>query len=1005
MAAPVIKASSNTAVPMSFAKTRHGYLIGVNGIERGIFWDGRSASADALGIDPPSTPPVMSTPQVQKYATATINVKTGTASNIAGEYILIKDGFGKTVKYVFRNNSDNTGTPIGVYKSTYTESDSDFPGGEVYVDLHGITASAASYATYLMTAIQGPYGHDGSISVTLSTSTLTLTQVQGGVSGNNTITDDIALAHIEPSGFAGGVDTGRKAYADITVADGDAASGMSENEYINIISTDGTVRKFVVVDDNATAVATGDVLTSSSDTGSGTAGTANAGGIAVAINLSGSLATQNDFLVQLKAAIEDSDGFGSGASAKVTVTAVPTEANGAQTVTLTQVTAGPEGNTVITTDISQITEADFTGGTNTSGATGGDYTCFYRYVDEREGARFYSNLSPFQVTTAAADDKFEWKHLSASSQTGRVTHIELLRTTFNQATTAYVVARLPHKGTIGNGAGSAIGASSSGVSTITVPQGHGLIAGARIAVLGSTVASHNATHVVTAILSTTSFTVSGEWSAYTGNDAHWTIEGYVEDGLTDGQIVLFRGDYRQKLLQTDGRPAANRHAIPPFFKSVCCAFQDRMTYLVDPAYSTGTISASNGSTTITGSGTAWSSDLEGRLICPSPGVASSTYIIDSVDSATQITTTKPTNSAIASSTAYTIINPPEERNTIYISEQDLPESVITQIAIQENVRDEDELVGAIVMGAQYYALKEHSIYRVTWAKNPLLDAQPQLAAMRGAINNRCADQHENTLYLMDEQGPYAFQGNAAQPIGSPISDFWKDSSDTVNGETLDFSKKDTWFVRVDPLEELAMFFVTVSGDSGSRPRTAFVYDIRGQTWTKWTYSWDVGDCVKLTYGNQRKLIMAATDAAFYVMNKGLTDGAANVSYSWKSGMFSWVESDQGTQRYFRVTFKPTTNTAVMNIKKYDNHSASPVAMNEWDGGDGVSIVQDATQAVADLKLSQHEDGDEPGSKVLPWTGKLPLLRGRPVRWVTCEIAGVQSLDRIIIYEIEIGGVK
>ena len=262
-----------------------------------------------------------------------------------------------------------------------------------------------------MTAIQGPYGHDGSISVTLSTSTLTLTQVQGGVSGNNTITDDIALAHIEPSGFAGGVDTGRKAYADITVADGDAASGMSENEYINIISTDGTVRKFVVVDDNATAVATGDVLTSSSDTGSGTAGTANAGGIAVAINLSGSLATQNDFLVQLKAAIEDSDGFGSGASAKVTVTAVPTEANGAQTVTLTQVTAGPEGNTVITTDISQITEADFTGGTNTSGATGGDYTCFYRYVDEREGARFYSNLSPFQVTTAAADDKFEWKHL------------------------------------------------------------------------------------------------------------------------------------------------------------------------------------------------------------------------------------------------------------------------------------------------------------------------------------------------------------------------------------------------------------------------------------------------------------------------------------------------------------------------------------------------------------------------------------------------------------------
>ena len=1000
MAAPDIKTGTNTAVPMSFAKTRHGYLIGVNGLERGIFWDGRSASADALGIDPPSTPPVMSTPQVQKYATGSLAITTDTASDLDGEYITIADGFGKTVKYIFRNNSDNTGTPIGVFKSTYTDSDADFPGGEMYVDLYGITAARATFATYLMTAIQGPYGHDGSITVTLSTATLSLTQVQGGVAGNTTVTTDVDAGHLTVVQFAGGVDTGRKAYADITVADGDAAHGMTAGEKITFISTDGTIVDYFVSDtadggvahlsaviEGATLKAAGPITASL---------TTGATGISVGFNLSSG--TQNAYLVLLKAAIEHDDGH----NAAITVTAVPTEANGAQTITLTQATAGPGGNTVITTDISQITEADFTGGTNTSGATGGDYTCFYRYVDEREGARFYSNLSPFQVTTAAADDKFEWKHLSASSQTGRVTHIELLRTTFNQATTAYVVARLPHKGTI-----TTIGASSSGVSTITVPQGHGLIAGARIAVLGSTVASHNATHVVTAILSTTSFTVSGEWIVYTGSNAHWTIEGFVEDGLTDGQIVLFRGDYRQKLLQTDGRPAANRHAIPPFFKSVCCAFQDRMTYLVDPIYSTGTISASNGSTTIQGASTSWTSDLEGRLICPNPSVDSSTYIIDSVDEGNQrITATKPTNSVIASSTAYAIINPPEERNTIYISEQDFPESVITQIAIQENVRDEDELVGAIVMGAQYYALKEHSIYRVTWAKNPLLDAQPQLAAMRGAINNRCADQHENTLYLMDEQGPYSFQGNAAQPIGAPISDFWKDSSDTVSGETLDFSKKDTWFVRVDPLEELAMFFVTVSGDGDSgRPRTAFVYDIRGQTWTKWTYSWDVGDCVKLTYNNQRKLIMAVTDAAFYVMNKGLTDGAANVSYSWKSGMFSWVESDQGTQRYFRVTFKPTTNDATMNIKKYDNHSVSPVAMNEWDGGDGVSIVQDATQAVADLKLSQHADGDEPGSKVLPWSGKLPLLRGRPVRWVSCEIAGEQSLDRIIVYEIEIGGVK
>ena len=130
-----------------------------------------------------------------------------------------------------------------------------------------------------------------------------------------------------------------------------------------------------------------------------------------------------------------------------------------------------------------------------------------------------------------------------------------------------------------------------------------------------------------------------------------------------------------------------------------------------------------------------------------------------------------------------------------------------------------------------------------------------------------------------------------------------------------------------------------------------------------------------------------------------------MSYSWKSGMFAWVESEQNTKRYFRGTFSPTTNDATMNILTYDNHSSSPTVMREWNGGDGVSVEEGATKAIANLKLSQHEDGDEPGSKYLPWSGKLPLLRGRPVRWVTCEISGEQSLDRIIIYEIEIGGVK
>ena len=993
MAAPTIKTGLDTTNPMTFAKTRHGYLIGVNGINRGIFWDGRAAAADELGIDPPSTPPTILTPTVQKKAVGTI-VISGTKANVDGQSITVKDGFGKTVKYVFRNDTNYTGVIGGVFKSTYSETDAGYPGGEVYVDVHGITDNVNTRAEYLMTTILGQYGHYGSITVTRSSATLTLTQLQGGTVGNQAMTTT-AATYITKTDFIGGVDTGRKAYVDITVADGDAAHGMTAGEKITLISSGGKIVDYFVSDTNDSGVAHLSPVTAGAtlkSTGSITA-TLSSGATGISVGFDLSSGTQNAYLVLLKAAVINSNGHGSGTDAdKITSTTPDSAADGPQSISLTQLNAGPEGNTVVTTDISQITQVGFTGGTNVLGATGGDYTCFYRYVDQREGARFYSNLSPFWVTTADADDKFEWRSLNASSQT-RVTHVQLLRTTFNQATTAYVIAQFTH-----NGAITSITETSSKL-VMTLLLGHGIVAGMRITVSGSDQSLHNQTFLIESVTTTSVTTVEVDLGSSNSDSENivWVIDGFAEDSITDGQMVLFRGDYRQKLLQTDGRPAANRHAIPPFFKTVCCAFQDRMTYLVDPTYSTGTIAATANTATINGSSTAWSSDLEGRLICPNPTVDTNTYTIVEVTNATTITVDKalPT---IAASTTYTIINPPEERNTIYISEQDLPESVITQIALQENVRDEDELVGAIVMGAQYYALKEHSIYRVTWAKNPLLDAQPQLAAMRGAINNNCADQHENILYIMDEEGPYAFQGNGVEPIGTPIADQWSD-------QLLDFSKKSTWSVRVDPLEELVYFFVTGTGDSGDRPRRALVYDIRSQTWSKWTYSWDIGDSVKLTYGSQRRLLMGTTNDAFYVCNDGLKDGTTDVSYSWKSGMFAWAESDQNTSRYIRITFSPTTNDAAMNISTFDNHSSSPTVMNEWNGGDGVTVEEGATKAIADLKLSQHGDGDEPGSKYLPWSGKLPFLRGRPVRWVTCEIAGEQSDDRIIIYEIEIGGVK
>ena len=165
------------------------------------------------------------------------------------------------------------------------------------------------------------------------------------------------------------------ATATVTVADGDAASGISEKQTIILESTDGTSKTYVVVDDNATTVATGDILSSGSDTGASTAGAGLAGGIAVAINLTGSASTQNTFLVQLKAAIEHANGH----NGKITVSSVPGSADGAQSITLTQGTQGAAGNTTVTEGLANVTATSFSGGKGISDALAALESAIYVY--------------------------------------------------------------------------------------------------------------------------------------------------------------------------------------------------------------------------------------------------------------------------------------------------------------------------------------------------------------------------------------------------------------------------------------------------------------------------------------------------------------------------------------------------------------------------------------------------------------------------------------------------
>ncbi len=146
----------------------------------------------------------------------------------------------------------------------------------------------------------------------------------------------------------------------ITVADGDAAHGLTAGQKVTITSTDNKIVDYFVSDTGDSGVAHLSAVTAGAtlkSTGSITASlTSGATGISVGFNLSSG--TQNAFLVLLKAAIEHANGH----NGRITVSAVPAEANGAQSITVTQRDHGAEGNVTMTENLATGSVSGFSGG-------------------------------------------------------------------------------------------------------------------------------------------------------------------------------------------------------------------------------------------------------------------------------------------------------------------------------------------------------------------------------------------------------------------------------------------------------------------------------------------------------------------------------------------------------------------------------------------------------------------------------------------------------------------
>lgn len=182
---------------------------------------------------------------------------------------------------------------------------------------------------------------------------------------NTKVTIQDAYSNTEIFKFANS-STSDKATSTLTVTDGDAIHGMTAGQKITIQSASGTIADYFVSDTNDGGVAHLGVVaenallkTSGNIRATLTPGVHKA--IAVGFNLGAALAAgidQAEFLGLLKAAIEHANGH----DGKITVSAAPSAADGNQSITITQTTAGNIGNKGITNNISNLTPTNFSGG-------------------------------------------------------------------------------------------------------------------------------------------------------------------------------------------------------------------------------------------------------------------------------------------------------------------------------------------------------------------------------------------------------------------------------------------------------------------------------------------------------------------------------------------------------------------------------------------------------------------------------------------------------------------
>lgn len=210
---------------------------------------------------------------------------------------------------------------------------------------------------------------------------------------------------------------------------------------------------------------------------------------------------------------------------------------------------------------------------------------------------------------------------------------------------------------------------------------------------------------------------------------------------------------------------------------------------------------------------------------------------------------------------YAVSTSGDNANSVFFSEYDEFEScpAENEIAIQNNQKSTDALVGLIPFATYLLCMQNSHCYGLSYNTDPAVDASIQLLCNRGMLSQGCYDMFDDQIYAMDERGIYVMERSGeVQSLSDPIRNYF-------DLGLLDLNYRKKFFVKVDQRNSILRAFVVTKGSGATSPNMAFCYHINLKTW--WTESWPNGLTCAINYRRsfteQDRVVYGAVDGDLY----------------------------------------------------------------------------------------------------------------------------------------------